>query len=125
MGSSWLFLDPPALRAFHQTLQARLDEAQAALTMVESGPRLLGADPMLGEFDDALRTNFRHNQLRQDYAARMRRLVSALQAAQSVTQSMIEKFAKAEEVNVAQMRQLLHRIEEELGHGVEHGVADG
>jgi hypothetical protein len=124
MGSSRLFLDPLALRAFHQTLQARLDEAQAALTRVESGPRLLGADPMLGEFADAINTSLRHNQLRQDYAARLGRLVSALEAARSVTESMIEKFAAAEQINVAQMRRLLHRVEEELEHGVEHRITD-
>jgi hypothetical protein len=121
MGSSRLFLDPLALRVFHRTLQGRLDEAQSALTMAENGPHLLGADPMLGEFDDAVRTSLRHNQLRQEYATRMRRLVAALQAARDVTESMIEKFAAAEQINVAQMRQLLHRVEEEL----KHGVADG
>jgi hypothetical protein len=121
MGSSRLFLDPLALRAFHETLQARLDEALSALAMVESGPRLLGPDPMLGGFDDAIRTSYRHNQLRQDYVVRLRRLVGALQVAQSVTQSMIEKFAAAEEVNVASMKRLLHRVEEELGHGAADG----
>jgi len=121
MGSARLFVNPRVLRSFHQTLQTRVDEAQAALTMVESGPPLLGPDPALGAFDDAIRTSYRHNQLRQDYVARMRRLVAALQAAQSVTETMIEKFAAAEEINVAEMRRLLHRIEEEL----EHGAADG
>jgi len=121
MGSARLFVNPLALRTFHQTLQARVDEAQAALTMVESGPALLGPDPMLGTFDDAIHTSYRHNQRRQDYVARMRRLVAALQAAQSVTKTMIEQFATAEEINVSQMRRLLHRIEEEL----EHGAADG
>lgn len=121
MGSARLFVNPLTLRAFHQTLQARIDEAQAALTMVESGPRLLGPDPALGTFDDAIRTSYRHNQLRQDYVGRMRRLIAALQAAQSATQTMIEKFTAAEEVNVAHMRRMLHRIEEEL----EHGAADG
>ena len=121
MGSSRLFLDPLALRAFHGTLQARLDEALSALALAESGPRLLGPDPLLGTFDDALRTNFRHHQLRQDYVTRLRRLVAALQTARTVTESMIEKFAATEEVNVALMRRLLHRVEEEL----EHGEADG
>src|SRR5688500_10713608 len=51
MGSSRLFLDPLALRAFHDTLQARLDESLSALAMAESGPRLLGPDPLLGTFD--------------------------------------------------------------------------
>ncbi|HZM84590.1 MAG TPA: hypothetical protein VFC19_53395 [Candidatus Limnocylindrales bacterium] len=124
MGSSRLFVDPLALRVFNHTLQARLDEALAALNMIQSGPRLLGPDPALGEFDDALRTSLRHNQLRQDYLDRLRRLVSALETARSVTESMIEKFAKAEEVNVAQMRRLLHRVEEALEHG-QRGVADG
>jgi len=121
MASSRLFLDPLALRAFHHTLQARIDEALAALAMADSGPRLLGPDPALGEFDDATRTSLRHHQLRQDYLTRLRRLVAALQAARSVTESMIQKFAAAEAINVAQMRRLLHRVEEEL----EQGVADG
>ena len=121
MGSSRLFLNPPALRAFHHTLQARLDEALSAVAMVESGPRLLGPDPMLGGFDDAVRTSLRHFQLRQEYVTRLRRLVAALQVARSLTESMIEKFAATEEVNVAEMRHLLHRVEEEL----EHGAADG
>lgn len=121
MGSSRLLLDPLALRAFHDTLQARLDEALSAVAMVESGARLLGPDPMLGGFDDAVRTGLRHYQLRQEYVTRLRRLVAALQVARSLTESMIEKFAAAEEVNVAEMRRLLHRVEEEL----EHGAADG
>lgn len=121
MGSSRLFLDALALRAFHDTLQARLDEAQAALAMAESGPRLVGPDPLLGTFDDALRTNFRHHQLRQDYVIRLRRLIAALQTARTVTASMIAKFTATEEVNVALMRRLLHRVEEDL----EHGAADG
>jgi hypothetical protein len=120
MGSK-LFISPLVLRAFHETLQARIDEARAALALVEAGPRLLGPDPALGQFDDAVRTNLRHNQLRTDYVARMRRLVAALEAARSATQTMIEKYAEAEEINVTQMRQMLHRIEEEL----EHGAADG
>jgi hypothetical protein len=121
MGSSRLLLDPLALRAFQTALRSRLDEALSALSMAESGTRLLGPDPMLGEFDDAVRTSVRHHQLRQDYVADLRRLVGALQTAQSVTDSMIERFAATEEVNVALMRRLLHRVEEEL----EHGEADG
>ena len=121
MASSRLFLDPLALRAFQTALQSRLDEALSALAMAEHGPRLLGPDPMLGGFDDAVRTSLRHNELRQDYVTHLRRLVGALQTAQSVTDSMIEKFAATEEVNVALMRRLLHRVEEEL----EHGEADG
>jgi hypothetical protein len=52
---------------------------------------------------------------------RLRRLVAALQTARTVTESMIDKFAATEEVNVALMRRLLHRVEEDL----EHGAADG
>jgi hypothetical protein len=121
MGSSRLFVDPLALRVFHRTLQARLDEAQAAIALVESGPRLLGNDPALGGFDDAVRISLRHQQLREDYVTRLRRLAGALEAARSVTESMIQLFHSAEEVNVSQMKRLLHRVEEEL----EHGVSDG
>lgn len=125
MGSSQLFVDLMALRVFQRALQSRLDEALAALARLDPPHGAVRAfanlEPLLGEFDDALRTNLRHRQLREDYVVRLRGLVDTLRAARSSTDTMIEKFASAEELNVAQMRQLLHRVDEEL----EHGPADG
>lgn len=123
--SSRLYVDPLTLREFHATLQTRLDAAQAALSRLDP-PRgrtaaLLMPDPALGSFYDAVRTTLHHEQLRKDYLVRLRRLVTALHAAVQATEKMIERFDFAEQINTAQMRQILHRLGEELEHGSAHG----
>jgi len=85
-----LFVDPLSLDDFGTYLQARLDEAFSARLALTAPP---AADrPALGGFDDATRSATRLDALRQEYVARLDRLISALVAAQTATTMIVQRY---------------------------------
>lgn len=100
-----------SLDEFSRQLDRRLDEAQAALTMLTTGT---GTDrPALGGFHDAHRTADVHADLRAEYLARLRRLVSALTAAQAGTATIMATYRAGEVLNHSDTRD----IDQLLGPG--------
>jgi hypothetical protein len=117
----FVVVDTLSLADFHRTLQARLDEAYAMLARID--PAVVGTTgaPALGGFEDALRTGERHQQLREEYLARVRRLIAALTAAHAATAAIIDRYRSVEELNTANLSDLLRLVGEGLEHGRVHG----
>src|SRR5215204_4089218 len=93
----FVVVDTLSLADFHRTLQARLDEAYAMLARID--PAVVGttgASPALCGFEDAVRTGERHRQLREEYLARVRRLIVALTAAHAATAAIIDRYRSVE-----------------------------
>lgn len=110
-----LVVDPLSLGDFQKTLQARLEEAYAALLRIEQS----GAAPALGGFEDAHRTGTRHQLLRDQAKARLQRLIGALAAAQAATTAIATRYATVEALNTADISQALRPLAEELQRGHE------
>lgn len=111
-----------SLEEFRQRLERRMEEAGAALLAVLTPP---GSDPpALGDFQDAKETAVRHGTLRDEYADGLRRLVSALSAAQVATARIAERYRTASDlaaVRVEELSGVLRPVEEALDGGPDHG----
>ncbi|MFY1691715.1 hypothetical protein [Plantactinospora sp. WMMB782] len=93
-----------SLRDFQQRLQPRIEAAYAALTALTTAP---GSDrPALGGFHDAQKTADRHQDLHDEYVARLRRLVAALTVAQAATARIIESYRTVDELSGTNARQI-------------------
>lgn len=114
-------VDPLTLADFHRTLQARLDEAYQVLARLDPEAGADAAGPALGGFADAHEASQRHQDLRAEYVARLRRLIAALTAAHAATSAIITKYTSVEELNTANLADLLRLIGEGLEHGHVHG----
>jgi hypothetical protein len=90
MAGDSLFVDPFSLDDFGTYLKARLDESFAARRTLTMPPA--GAPPALGGFEDATRTAVRLDTLRQEYVARLDRLISALTAAQIAAVAIAREY---------------------------------
>jgi hypothetical protein len=106
---------------FPRTLQARLDEAYAVLARIDPAVGASGAGPALGGFEDAKDTGERHQHLRDEYLARLRRLTAALTAAHAATSAIINEYSSVEELNTANLSEILRLLGEGLEHGRVHG----
>jgi hypothetical protein len=119
-------VDTLSLADFHRTLQARLDEAYAVLARLD--PVVVGATgatPALGGFEDAQRAGERHQRLREEYLARLRRLIAALTAAHAATATIIAKYQSVEALNTANLSEILSLIGDGLEHEQDHGYFRG
>ena len=79
------------------------------------------AAPALGGFADARDTSERHQQLRAEYLARLRRLIASLTAAHAATSAIIAQYRSVEELNTANISEILRLVGEGLEHGRVHG----
>jgi hypothetical protein len=90
-------VDHRSLDDFGQLLDARLREAQAALTALTAQP----AQPPLGTFHDATVTAQRYEATKAVYVERLRRLIDALTAAQAATGTIAGSYRTLEVRNAA------------------------
>jgi hypothetical protein len=81
-----------SLDDFGHHLDARLQEAQAALTALTTDP----GQPPLGTFHDATVTAERYEVMKAAYVERLRRLIDALTAAQSATATIADSYRTLE-----------------------------
>ncbi len=114
-------VDPLSLADFHRTLQARLDEAYEVLARLDPSAGADAAGPALGGFQDGQEASHRHQDLREEYVARLRRLIAALTAAHAATASIIDKYTTVEALNTANLTGILSLV----GEGLEHGHVYG
>jgi hypothetical protein len=92
-------IDLPSLDDFNKHLQARLLEAQQALTTLTNAP---AADrPPLGEFHDAEVTADRYEAMKAVYVERLRRLIDALTTAQAATTTIAGTYHSTETLNAS------------------------
>jgi hypothetical protein len=94
-----LFVDPLSLDDFGTYLQARLDEAFSVRVALTTAP--MADQPALGGFEDATRTATRLDALRQEYVARLDRLISALVAAQVAASTIVQRYRDADALTAA------------------------
>jgi hypothetical protein len=114
-------VDTLSLADFHRTLQARLDEAYEVLARIDPAAGANPAAPALGGFEDAKLTGERHQHLRDEYLARLRRLIASLTAAHAATAKIIAEYKSVEELNRANISEILRLVGEGLDHGRVHG----
>lgn len=92
-------VDLLSLEDFHATLDARLSEANAVLSALDT--TLRGKTPALGTFADATKTATRYQQLYQQHLDRAGRLVRAVTAAKTATATILANYRTAEQRNRA------------------------
>jgi hypothetical protein len=117
----FVVVDTLSLADFHRTLQARLHEAYEVLARIDP---TMGANPVapaLGGFEDAKLTSDRHQHLRDEYLTRLRRLIASLTAAHAATAVIIAEYKSVEELNKANISEILRLVGEGLDNGRVHG----
>lgn len=92
-------VDVLTLEDFQRSLQARLREARAVLDRLTQD--LQCRSPALGTFQDGLNTAEQYQSIHQQEANRASRLVSALEAALTATESIIRNYRTTEARNNA------------------------
>ena len=90
-----------SLDDFGQHLATRLQEAVTAVSALANAPV---RRPALGEFRDADQTAVDYEARQQEYLDRLRRLISALVAAQAATATIGTRYRTIEALNVASLR---------------------
>jgi hypothetical protein len=114
-------VDTLSLADFHRTLQARLEEAYEVLARMDPTMGANRAAPALGGFEDAKRASDRHQQLRDEYLDRLRLLIASLTAALAATAVIIAEYNSVEELNKANISEILRLFGEGPDHGRVHG----
>lgn len=92
-------VDVLTLEDFQHRIDARLQQARSVLDRLSGD--LNGRPPALGTFRDAVETSRRYEALHRLELARARRLVSALEAVQAATATIIRNYRTAEARNEA------------------------
>ena len=98
MGNEQTKVDILSLEDFRRALDARLTEAEALLKTVTGSAT---ARPPLGAFADAKRITDVHHNRQDEQAGRVRRLIEAIRAAQSATDTIISNYRTTEARNAA------------------------
>jgi hypothetical protein len=106
MGSTKV--DVLSLENFQVTLQARLDEARAMVTTLSV--QLAGRTPRLGTFQDGSQLATTYRTLRSQQLERARRLVTALEAAQTATSAIVAAYHTTEQRNQANVTDIAARL---------------
>ncbi|HEY8453403.1 MAG: hypothetical protein FWJ70_02460 [Micromonosporaceae bacterium] len=92
-------VDVLTLEDFQRHLSARLQQARSVLDRLSGD--LSGRPPALGTFFDAVETSRQYEAVHRLELARARRLVSALEAVQEATSTIIRNYRTAEARNAA------------------------
>jgi hypothetical protein len=117
MGVDGIRVDLLSLHDFHDHLAPRRQEAEAALAALVDAHRSPRGNtpraqrPELGQFHDAELTAGHYDALREDYLVRLRRLISAVAAAQNATAVALRTYRTVEALNESTTRavaDLLH-----------------
>jgi hypothetical protein len=99
MGNDQTRVDILTLEDFRKTLDARLSEAESVLRSLNS----TSADgrPALGAFLDATRTASSYLDRHAQQVGQVQRLITAIQATQTATSTIIKNYRSAEARNTA------------------------
>lgn len=111
-------VDVLSLEDFHATIAARLDQANALLTTLNT--TLQGAPPQLGGFPHAVDTAGRYSDLHGEHASSVQRLIDAVTAAQTATSTIISNYQTTEarnQANSADIANTLSPVGEVLNGG--------
>jgi hypothetical protein len=92
-------VDVLSLEDFHRTLAARIGEAEAVLRKLDN--ELACRPPALGRFADAAEQANRYTKLQMEHGDRVRRLHTALTAAQKAAETIIANYTTTEARNSA------------------------
>jgi len=98
MGNEQTKVDILSLEDFRRALDVRLTEAESLLRTVTTAT---AARPPLGAFYDAQRVTGVHDTRQDEQARRVRRLIEAIRAAQSATDTIIRNYRTTEARNKA------------------------
>jgi hypothetical protein len=98
MGNEQTKVDILSLEDFRRALDRRLTEAESLLKTVTGSAT---ARPPLGAFADAKRITDVHHNRQDEQAGRVRRLIEAIRAAQSATDTIIGNYRTTEARNAA------------------------
>jgi hypothetical protein len=98
MGDDKTQVDILTLEDFRATLNARLTEAQSILNTLNNK---LAHGPTLGTFQDATTTGNWYDSAYRQHVRRATRLVNAIKAAQTATDSIIHDYTTTEARNAA------------------------
>jgi hypothetical protein len=101
-------VDILSLEDFNRTLAARLSEADALLTKLNS--ELRGKRPALGTFFDGNDKATHYADLYTQYVQRIGRLKSAIVAAQTATTEIIKNYSTTEELNHASAADIASKL---------------
>lgn len=116
-------VDVLTLEDFQHRLNARLQEARSVLNRLSGS--LHNQPPALGTFRDAVETTRRYDAVQRVELARARQLVSALEAVQAATSTIIKNYRTAEARNEATADEItgaLSGVDRALnGGGADHG----
>lgn len=121
MGDESTTVDVLSLEDFQTTLTARLAEANALLTTVNT--TLQGAPPRLGGFQDAVDTAGRYSELHGEHSSGVQRLIDAITAAQSATTTIINSYNTTEARNAANVSEIANTLSP-LGEVLNGGQAN-
>ncbi|MEV4757061.1 hypothetical protein AB0J86_18380 [Micromonospora sp. NPDC049559] len=121
MGDESTRVDVLSLEDFHKTLQARLDEANAILTTLST--KLHDKPPALGEFQDATETATGYQALHEDSLARARRLLRAVSATRTATDTIMHNYRTTEARNRANSDDIA-RVMRPVGEVLDGGRTD-
>jgi len=88
-----------SLEDFHRKLARRLTEAENALRKLRS--EMPSKAPALGTFTDATQNARRYSDIHDSYVEQVRRLRTAVEAAQSSTATILSNYRTTEERNAA------------------------
>lgn len=92
-------VDVLALEDFHRNLDARLSEVDSAIRKL--GTEMGATAPALGTFTDARQRINRYTTLRGEHLDRLKRLRTAITAAQTATATILNNYRTAEARNRA------------------------
>jgi len=99
MGVDEVSVDLLSLDGFRERLEARRQEAEAALSALADDVR-----PELGGFHDAQLTADQYESLRDDYQGALRRLLDAVVAAQTATTVAVRTYRTSEKLQEDTLR---------------------
>jgi hypothetical protein len=112
MGDGTNRVDLLTLEEFRSRLNSRLTDAKALVQTLNTMSR-----PALGTFQDAHTTTSDYDRVHRQHVQRANRLVSAIEAAQSATDSIIRNYKTTEARNAAsqaEIRQALGDVTQKL-----------
>jgi hypothetical protein len=118
MAGSGTSVDVLTLEQFNKTLTSRLSEARSLLTKLNAD--LGGKVPALGTFADGVTTAQQYTDLRSTSVQRVERLIDAIVAVQTATDTIISNYRTTEarnHANAADIAQVLGDLPAVLNGG--------
>jgi hypothetical protein len=109
MGDGTTRVDLLTLEDFRRRLDGRLAAAQSVLDTLNG--KISNSRPALGLFQDAIESERNYERQRQQHIQRATRLVSAIKAAQTATDTIIQRYRTVEARNAASQADILRVLD--------------